>query len=82
MSASATQPANASAKTLFEVITAYGNYPSFNPSVAGVAVLRKAESGAEFIAGRTAKIGKRAHAFDRYEVDGGVFGVERTRHGI
>jgi hypothetical protein len=82
MSTSATQPANASAKTLFEVITVYGNYPSFNPSVTGVAVLRKGESGAEFIAGRTAKIGKQAHAFDRCEVDGGVFGVERTHHGI
>jgi len=37
------QPANAWAKTPFEVITDYGNYPGFNPSVADVAVLRQDE---------------------------------------
>ena len=33
-------------KTLFEVITDYGNYPGFDPSVTGVTVLGQDESGA------------------------------------
>jgi Polyketide cyclase / dehydrase and lipid transport len=69
-------------KTLFEVITRYGNYPSFNPSVTGVTVLGQDESGAEFLAGWKTRIGKQAHAFHRCEVNGTVFGVERTYHGI
>jgi hypothetical protein len=69
-------------RTLFEVITDYGNYPSFSTSVTDVAVLGQDESGAEFPAGPKTKIGKQTHAFDRCEVNGTVFGVERTYHGI
>jgi hypothetical protein len=76
------QPANACAKTLFGVISAYGNHPSFSTSVTDVTVLSQDESGAEFPAGRKTETGKQAHAFDRCEVNGTVFGFERTYHGI
>ena len=57
------------------VFTDYGNGPGFNLSVIDVAVLSQHESGAEFAAGPKTKIGKQAHAFDRCEVNGTVFGV-------
>jgi hypothetical protein len=56
------QPANACAKTLVGVISAYGSQPSFNPSATDVAVLSQDESGAEFPAGRKTKIGKPARS--------------------
>jgi Polyketide cyclase / dehydrase and lipid transport len=66
-----TRPANASAETLFEVITDYANYPSFNSPLIHVNVVRKDESGAEFIADRKTKIGKKVRAFDRYKAQRG-----------
>ena len=64
------------------MITRYGNYPSFNPSVTDVTVLGQDESGAGFPAGWKTKIGKQTHAFHRCEVNGTVFGAERTYYGI
>jgi len=46
------------------------------------AVLRKDGSGAEFLAGRKTKIGKQAHAFDRYDAGGGIFRAGRMYDGI
>jgi hypothetical protein len=63
-------------------ITDYASYPGFNPSVTHVTVLRKDGSGAEFLAGRKTKIGKQAHAFDRYDAGGSIFRVGRTCDGI
>jgi ribosome-associated toxin RatA of RatAB toxin-antitoxin module len=76
-----TQPGGAPAETLFAVLTDYSNYPSFNSSVAKVTVLQKDDEGAEFLADRTTKIGKQAHAFDCYRRDGGLV-LERTYEGI
>ena len=74
-----TQPANASAQTLFEVITDYTHYPNFNPSATNVAVLRKDNSGAEFRATMNRKIGPtHVHVFDQYKIDGTVFKIQRT----
>jgi ribosome-associated toxin RatA of RatAB toxin-antitoxin module len=75
-----TRPANASAETLFEVITDYANYPSFNSALINVSVVRKDESGAEFVADRKTKIGKKVRAFDRYKHNGD-FVVDRTYEG-
>jgi ribosome-associated toxin RatA of RatAB toxin-antitoxin module len=61
-----TRPANASAATLFEVLTDYVNYPTFNKAVTNVRVVRKDDSGAEFVADRTTKIGKQVRAYDSY----------------
>ena len=47
-----TQPADASAETLFDVITDYANYPRFNSALIKVDVVKKDESGAEFLADR------------------------------
>jgi ribosome-associated toxin RatA of RatAB toxin-antitoxin module len=68
--------ANASAEQLFDVITDYASYPSFNDAIVNVTVVRKDESGAEFVADRTTRIGKQVRAFDRYERNGS-FVVER-----
>jgi ribosome-associated toxin RatA of RatAB toxin-antitoxin module len=68
--------ANASAEELFDVITDYVNYPSFNDAIVNVTVVRKDENGAEFVADRTTRIGKQVRAFDRYERNG-KFVVER-----
>jgi ribosome-associated toxin RatA of RatAB toxin-antitoxin module len=73
-----TQRANVSAQTLFEVITDYANYPNFNPSVTNVTVLRKDNGGAEFRTTMNRKISNHAHVFDKYEVGGTVFKIQRT----
>jgi len=75
-----TRPAGASAATLFEVITDYPAYPRFNPAVTGVRVVRKDESGAEFVADRRTRIAKRIRAHDRYEAHRDLV-VERTYEG-
>jgi ribosome-associated toxin RatA of RatAB toxin-antitoxin module len=75
-----TQPAQASAEMLFEVITDYGHYPDFNSALIKVEVVSKDENGAEFVADRKTKIGKRVRAFDRYEQNGDMV-IERTYDG-
>ena len=77
-----TATAEASAETLFEVITDYADYPAFNSALIEVAVVTKNEQGAEFVADRKTKIGKRVRAFDRYSrtADGDIV-VERTYDG-
>lgn len=77
-----TATAEASAETLFEVITDYADYPAFNSALIEVAVVTKNEQGAEFVADRKTKIGKRVRAFDRYSRTGdGDIVVERTYDG-
>jgi ribosome-associated toxin RatA of RatAB toxin-antitoxin module len=76
-----TKPADASAETLFDVITDYANYPRFNSALIKVDVVRKDESGAEFLADRKTKIGEQVHAFDRYEHNGDLV-VQRTYTGV
>jgi len=76
-----TQPADAPAGTLFEVITDYASYPSFNPALVKVQVVTKDDTGAEFVADRKTKIGKRVRAYDRYE-RGDDFVIERTYEGM
>jgi ribosome-associated toxin RatA of RatAB toxin-antitoxin module len=72
--------AKASAEELFDVITDYANYPSFNDSIVKVAVVKKDEGGAEFVADRTTRIGKQVRAYDRYERNGNYV-VERKYAG-
>jgi ribosome-associated toxin RatA of RatAB toxin-antitoxin module len=76
-----TEPVHASAETLFDVITDYTAYPSFNSAVTKVTVVTKNERGAEFVADRKTKIGKRTRAYDRYERDGHDMVIERTYEG-
>jgi ribosome-associated toxin RatA of RatAB toxin-antitoxin module len=76
-----TRPANASAATLLEVVTDDPAYPSFNSAVTNVRVVRKDDSGAEFVADRKARIGKRVHAYDRYRQHRDLV-VERTDEGM
>jgi ribosome-associated toxin RatA of RatAB toxin-antitoxin module len=58
-----TRPAEASAETLFDVITDYANYPDFNSALIHVDVVKKDESGAEFVADRKTKMASRfAHS--------------------
>ncbi len=75
-----TQPAAAPAQTLFDVVTDYAGYPSFNDALIHVDVVRKDEDGAEFVADRRTKIGSRVRAFDRYTRDAQLI-VERTYDG-
>jgi len=75
-----TQPAGASAETLFEVITDYADYPKFNSAVRTVEVVSRDADGAEFVAGRTTKVEKNAHAYDRYS-HGDDLVIERTYGG-
>ena len=75
-----TEPVNASAQTLFDVITDYTSYPSFNSALIKVEVISKDEQGAEFLADRKTKIGKQVRAYDRYELNGDLV-VERTYDG-
>jgi ribosome-associated toxin RatA of RatAB toxin-antitoxin module len=77
-----TATAEASAETLFEVITDYADYPAFNSALIKVGVVTKNEQGAEFVADRKTKIGKKVRAFDRYTrtADGDIV-VERTYDG-
>ena len=72
-----TQPAGASAETLYGVITDYASYPRFNSAVRTVQVVSHDEQGAEFIAGRSTKVEKNAHVYDRYE-RGDALVIERT----
>jgi ribosome-associated toxin RatA of RatAB toxin-antitoxin module len=72
-----TAPADASAETLFEVITDYPGYPRFNSAVVKVTVVAKNQHGAEFVADRKTRIGKQVHVLDRYERDGDLV-IERT----
>jgi ribosome-associated toxin RatA of RatAB toxin-antitoxin module len=76
-----TRPANAPASTLLEVITDYPSYPSFNPAVINVRVVKKDGSGAEFVADRKTRIGKLVRAYDRYERRGRDLVIERTYEG-
>jgi ribosome-associated toxin RatA of RatAB toxin-antitoxin module len=72
-----TEPADAPAETLFEVITDYAGYPRFHPAVIKVTVAARNENGAEFVADRRTRIGKKVRAFDRYERHGDLV-IERT----
>ena len=74
------RPADASAETLFDVITDYASYPRFNSAIIKVRVVRKDETGAEFVADRKTKIGRQVRAFDRYERHGDLI-VRRTYDG-
>jgi ribosome-associated toxin RatA of RatAB toxin-antitoxin module len=76
-----TRPANASAATLWEVITDYPSYPTFNAAIVDVRVARKDDSGAEFVADRKTRIGKTVRAYDRYEKQGRDLVIERTYEG-
>jgi ribosome-associated toxin RatA of RatAB toxin-antitoxin module len=75
-----TEPVEASAETLFDVLTDYASYPSFNSALINMTVVRKDENGAEFLADRKTKIGKKVRAFDRYERNGDLV-VERSYDG-
>jgi ribosome-associated toxin RatA of RatAB toxin-antitoxin module len=75
-----TEPVEAPAEILFDVMTDYSNYPSFNSALINVTTVSKDESGAEFLADRKTKIGKKVRAFDRYERNGDLV-VERTYDG-
>jgi ribosome-associated toxin RatA of RatAB toxin-antitoxin module len=48
-----TQPANASAETLFEVIIDYSGYPRFNPAVVEITVVERHQNSAELTARRS-----------------------------
>ena len=74
------EPVEASAETLFDVITDYANYPSFNSALIKVNVVTKDANGAEFLADRRTRIGKQVRAFDRYEHNGDLV-VERSYDG-
>jgi ribosome-associated toxin RatA of RatAB toxin-antitoxin module len=76
----ATRSVAAPAAVLFEVITDYPSYPRFNPAVTNVRVVRKDDTGAEFVAERKTAISKRARAYDRYERRRDVV-LERTYEG-
>ena len=75
-----TATADASAEELFEVVTDYPNYPSFNSALVKVSVVRKDADGAEFLADRKTRIGRQVRAFDRYERNGDLV-IERTYAG-
>jgi ribosome-associated toxin RatA of RatAB toxin-antitoxin module len=75
-----TRTADAPAATLFEVITDYPAYPSFNSALIRVRVVKKDDTGAEFVADRKTKIGKRVRAYDRYERHQDLI-IERTYEG-
>jgi ribosome-associated toxin RatA of RatAB toxin-antitoxin module len=72
-----TEPVNAVAETLFEVITDYAGYPRFIPAVVKMTVVAKHENGAEFIAERKTRIAKQVRAFDQYERHGDLV-IKRT----
>jgi len=75
-----TRTADAPAATLFEVITDYPAYPSFNSALIRVRVVKKDDTGAEFVADRKTKIGKKVRAYDRYERHQDLI-IERTYEG-
>jgi hypothetical protein len=70
-----TKPANASAQMLFDVLTDYTAYPSFNSRITGMTVVRKDQGGAEFAADRKTLINKQARAFDRHQRNGDFVGT-------
>ena len=74
------EPVNAPAETLFDVITDYASYPSFNAALIKVEVVRNDENGAEFLADYKTRIGKQVRAFDRYERHSDLV-VERSYDG-
>jgi Polyketide cyclase / dehydrase and lipid transport len=76
-----TRSADASAETLFEVITDYVNYPRFTSALIKVDVVKKDQDVAEFVADRKTRIGEQVHAWDRYEHNGD-FVIERTYEGV
>src|SRR5262249_44539262 len=63
-----------------DVITDYTNYPRFNSALINVEIVKKDETGAEFVADRKTKIGKKVRAFDRYQQNGDLI-LERTYDG-
>ena len=75
-----TAAADAPAEALFDVITDYASYPSFSREIAAMTIVRRDENGAEFVADRTTRIGRRVRAFDRYLRHGDLV-VERTYDG-
>jgi ribosome-associated toxin RatA of RatAB toxin-antitoxin module len=75
-----TAPATASAQELFDVVTDYASYPSFNSALINVSVIRKDEHAAEFVADRKTKIGAQVRAFDHYMRNGDLV-IERTYDG-
>jgi ribosome-associated toxin RatA of RatAB toxin-antitoxin module len=74
------RPAAAPAKTLFDVVTDYASYPEFNSALINVEVVRQDADGAEFVADRRTKIGKKVRAFDSYKHNGDLV-VERRYEG-
>jgi ribosome-associated toxin RatA of RatAB toxin-antitoxin module len=72
-----TEPVDASAETLFEVLTDHAGYPRFNPPVVNVTVITKNQNGAEFVARRKTRIARQVRAFDRYERHGDL-AIKRT----
>jgi ribosome-associated toxin RatA of RatAB toxin-antitoxin module len=74
------EPVNAPAETLFDVITDYASYPSFNAALIKVEVVTKDETGAEFLADRKTRIGQQVRAFDRYKRNSDLV-VERSYDG-
>jgi ribosome-associated toxin RatA of RatAB toxin-antitoxin module len=76
-----TRPAAAPADTLFAAVTDYAAYPEFNSALVHVEVVHRDEHGAEFVADRKTKIGKRVRAYDRYERRGDDLVVERRYEG-
>jgi ribosome-associated toxin RatA of RatAB toxin-antitoxin module len=75
-----TRSAAASARTLFDVVTDYSHYPDFNRALINVDVVRRDPGGAEFVADRRTRIGKKVRVFDRYEHNGDLV-VQRTYAG-
>jgi ribosome-associated toxin RatA of RatAB toxin-antitoxin module len=75
-----TTTADAAAETLFEVITDYVDYPTFNDAIAKMTVVRQDEHGAEFVADRHLRVTRRVRAFDRYERNSDLV-IERTYDG-
>lgn len=72
-----TESAQASAGTLFEVVTDYPHYPRFNSAVLDVEVVHQDEDGAEFTTGQNARIERQVHAQDHYARDADLV-VDRT----
>jgi ribosome-associated toxin RatA of RatAB toxin-antitoxin module len=73
-----TEPAQASAETLFEVFTDYAGYPRFNLAVAKVTLVAKHENGAKFAVDCKTRIAKQVRAFDRHERHRGLV-IKRTK---
>jgi ribosome-associated toxin RatA of RatAB toxin-antitoxin module len=74
------EPVDAPAETLFDVITDYAGYPSFNAALVKVKVVTSDENGAEFLADYKMTSGKQVRAFDRYERNNDLV-VKRSYEG-